>query len=467
MTELTPMLAVSGSQLRDRGGRVVQLAGMGLGGWMNMENFITGYPSTESLQRAALRKVLGDDGYERFFARFLNDFFADDDAAFMASIGMNALRIPFSYRHFEDDDDPFTLKEQGFQTLDRVVEVCARHGIYSILDLHAAPGAQNQHWHSDNRTHVAAFWQHRHFQDRVVHLWEALADRYRENPWVAGYNPLNEPADPSGEVITAFYRRVERAIRAVDPRHVLFLDGNRYSTDFSIFKDSFDNVVYTAHDYAPPGIAATGSYPGTTRGEHFDRGVVEQAFLRRTEFSRNTGTPIWIGEFGPIYTGDPERDAGRYRLLQDQLEIYAEHAAGWSLWTYKDVGMQGLVYLPSSNAYVEQIRPALAKKIRLGVDAWGGDDHNVRQILDPIEELFATEFPDFTPYPWGQRQWIATLVRNIVLAEPLVDDFARCFQGLSPEDAEALAGCFAFEHCEQRAELARLLREHIAEARAR
>ena len=106
MTDLSRMLRVSGSRLVDQAGNVVQLAGVGLGGWMNMENFITGYPSTESLQRAALRDVLGEVGYQRFFDRFLSDFFADADAAFMASIGMNALRVPFSYRHFEDDDKP-------------------------------------------------------------------------------------------------------------------------------------------------------------------------------------------------------------------------------------------------------------------------------------------------------------------------------------------------------------------------
>jgi len=36
-----------------RSGRSIVLRGVGLGGWMNMENFITGYPATETLQRAA------------------------------------------------------------------------------------------------------------------------------------------------------------------------------------------------------------------------------------------------------------------------------------------------------------------------------------------------------------------------------------------------------------------------------
>ncbi|MGJ0223738.1 hypothetical protein ACQUZK_10085, partial [Streptococcus pyogenes] len=80
--------------------------------------------------------------------------------------------------------------------------------------------------------------------------------------------------------------------------------GNRYSTDFSMFDEPFDNTVWTAHDYALPGIAAVSRYPGETRGQHFDRGTVEQTFLRRTDVMRRTGTPIWVGEFGPIYTGD-------------------------------------------------------------------------------------------------------------------------------------------------------------------
>ncbi|NDL57464.1 glycoside hydrolase family 5 protein [Phytoactinopolyspora mesophila] len=456
-----PWIRVDGDQLVDDSGRPVLLRGFGLGGWMNMENFISGYPGTESQTRAAMRSTLGAEGYARFFDTFLRDFFDEDDAQMLSSLGVNCLRVPFNYRHFEDDDAPFVLREDGFRLLDRVIDICARHGIYTILDLHAAPGGQNHHWHSDNPTHHAFFWVHRHFQDRVVYLWEALAERYRDNPAVAGYNPLNEPADESGEVIGPFYTRLEQAIRAVDPRHVLFLDGNKYSSDFSVFDEPVSNAVYTAHDYALPGIARTSEYPGTTRGEYFDRGVVEQTFLRRTEYMRRTGTPIWVGEFGPIYTGDPVRDASCYQLLRDQLSIYAAHGASWSLWTYKDVGRQGLAYLPADSQYLRQISPSLEQKLRLGTDSWGGSDAHVRHIMQPIEDLFAQEFPDFQPYPWGQRQWIPLLVRNIMLAEPAAERFGQCFEGVSPQRAEELASSFALSSCVVRAELADVLRDHL------
>ncbi len=94
-------LQTSGRGFATRSGQRIALRGVGLGGWMNMENFITGYPATETLQRAALRRVLGDDAYRRFFDRFLDVFFADADAAFIASLGLNSVRLAVNYRHFD------------------------------------------------------------------------------------------------------------------------------------------------------------------------------------------------------------------------------------------------------------------------------------------------------------------------------------------------------------------------------
>jgi endoglucanase len=458
-----PWLRVSGMRIVADSGERVILRGVGVGGWLNMENFITGYPSTESLQRAALRRAMGEAAQAAFFRRFTDVFFAAEDARYLASLGLNCVRLPVNYRLLEDDSAPFRVREAGLAALEAAVATCAAHGLRVILDLHALPGGQNADWHCDNPTHRAAFWEQRVFQDRAVTLWEALADRFAGNPWVAGYNPVNEPADPDGEVIGPFCARLAAAIRAVDPRHILFLDGNRYGTDFSAFGDlaeSLDNVVFAVHDYALPGIATPAVYPGVTRGEWFDRDVVEKTFLRRTEFMRRTGTPAWVGEFGPVYTGDPATDEMRYALLRDQLEIYRGHAVGWSLWTYKDLGLQGLVTVRPGSPYVRRIAPVLEKKRRLGTDSWGGSDAGVRHVLEPIEKLFAAEFPDFAPYPWGARQWIARVVRQILLAEPLVEEFGRCFEGVNAAETAELADSFAFAACDRNERIAGLLRRY-------
>lgn len=65
-------------------------------------------------------------------------------------------------------------------------------------------------------------------QDRVIQIWQAIAKHYKENTWVAGYNKLNEPADPDHINLQAFYDRIFPAIREIDSDHILFPDGNTY-----------------------------------------------------------------------------------------------------------------------------------------------------------------------------------------------------------------------------------------------
>ena len=68
-------------------------------------------------------EVLGPEKYAFFFDKFLEYFFTEEDAKFFASLGLNCIRLPFNYRHFEDDMNPRVLKEEGFKHLDRVVEL--------------------------------------------------------------------------------------------------------------------------------------------------------------------------------------------------------------------------------------------------------------------------------------------------------------------------------------------------------
>ena len=69
-------------------------------------------------------KVLGQERYSHFFDKWLEYFFTEADAKFFREeLGLNCLRLPFNYRHFEDDMRPRVLKVEGFKHLDRVVEI--------------------------------------------------------------------------------------------------------------------------------------------------------------------------------------------------------------------------------------------------------------------------------------------------------------------------------------------------------
>ncbi len=457
-------LKVSGKNIVNRKGEAVLLRGVCVGGWLNMENFITGYPSSEQAQRKAILKAVGPESYRRFFERLAGDFFAEGDADFIKSLGLNLVRIPINYRHFEDDMHPLVIKEEGFRHLDRAVSLCAERGIYTILDLHSLPGGQNQAWHSDNPTHRALFWEHRHFQERVNAIWRAIAARYKGNPWVAGYNPLNEPADPSESYVADYYDEIAAEIRSVDPDHIIFLEGNCYSRDFFMFKHVIPNVVYTNHDYALPGFVDGGPYPGVSRGRYVDRNALRDTFLQRSEFMLSRDLPIWVGEFGPVYTGDPARDAVRYQVLEDQLQIYDEFKVSWAIWTYKDIGLQGLAYTRPDSSWNRFVRPVTEKKARLATDRWGTTDEHIRDVMGPIEKLMEREFPGYNPFPSGVSWQICRLVREILFAEAVVPEFGKLFEGASGPKLEELASSFRFDKCAVRDKLAAALKAHARPA---
>jgi hypothetical protein len=167
--------------------------------------------------------------------------------------------------------------------------------------------------------------------------------------------------------------------------------------------------------------------------------------------------PIWVGEFGPQYRNEPGWDRMGFQVLRDQLEIYREYDASWSIWTYKDIGLQGVVYAAADSPWRQRVEPLVAKKTRLGADAWGGSDAGIREVIGPVEALFEREFPNYQPFPWGARRHIAQLVRHMLISEPLVEEFAECFRGTTAEDIDALLRSFLIENCTQRTELARIL----------
>ncbi|KAK7472719.1 Endo-1,4-beta-xylanase 5 [Stygiomarasmius scandens] len=463
------LLKVSGTKIVNETGQEVILRGAGLGGWMNMENFISGYPGCEHQIREALVEAIGKDKAEFFFDKFLEYFFTDADAQFFKSLGLNCIRIPFNYRHFEDDLNPRVLKPEGFKHLDRVINLCAQHEIYTILDLHAVPGGQNTDWHSDHGGHIANFWVHKDFQDRTIWLWEQLAEHYKGNKWIAGYNPLNEPTDPYHTRVIDFYNKVHAAIRAIDPEHAIFFDGNTFASDFSHFGEAhknWDNTAYSIHDYSLFGFPAA---PEEYVGNDTQQRRLRRSYEKKREWMDERGLCVWNGEWGPVYArkqydGDSTDHVNdiRYRVLQDQLEIYKKDRLSWSIWLYKDIGFQGMVYVSLETPYMKLLEKFLEKKHWLAVDAWGADDSHVRDVYEPLIQHIKKEIPEdyqkLYPYPvWRMESRATRLARNILIAEFLVKEWAAHFVGKSEKELDEIAASFSFENCLKRDKLNTIL----------
>lgn len=99
---------------------------------------------------------------------------------------------------------------------------------------------------------------------------------------------MNEPADPVQTGLQAWYKRVEKAIREVDPDHILFLDGNSYSMDFTAFEEVLPNCVYSIHDYSNMGFPAGEPYVGASEQDD----VLRRQYERKVAFMRERQVPV-------------------------------------------------------------------------------------------------------------------------------------------------------------------------------
>jgi Cellulase (glycosyl hydrolase family 5) len=315
-------------------------------------------------------------------------------------------------------------------------------------------------------TNQALLWEHKDFQDRTVWLWEQLAARYKDTAWIAGYNVLNEPCDAQHARLPVLYARLAAAIRAVDPRHILWLDGNTFAMEWRAFDAPLPNCVYSLHDYSSMGFPKGDHYIGSP--DQKDR--LERQFLRKARFMHERGLPVWNGEFGPVYADDQLDDdaqatnEARYALLAEQLSIYDKFKIHWSIWLYKDIGYQGMVYTGPSSRYIRTIAPLLAKKRELQVDAWGRRPApEIEGIIAPLVEWIDKKAPaskDMYPTPWATERQISRLVLQLWVAGCLQDEFADLFKGMSMEDLDECAKSFAFGQCVQREGLNKTLEDH-------
>ena len=120
---------------------------------------------------------------------------------------MNVIRFYLNYGLFEDDEEPHQYVEYGWEWLDKNVEWAKKHGIYLIFNMHVPQGGFQSHGEG------MALWDDPEIQNRLIALWRAIAERYKDETIVAGYDLVNEPIARSPEHWEQLARRLVAAIQ--------------------------------------------------------------------------------------------------------------------------------------------------------------------------------------------------------------------------------------------------------------
>ena len=340
-----------------------KLKGINLGGWLLMEGYILGGRNIpehffkKSFQDIYSRKELKN--FERSFRRV---FITEEDIKRISSWGANCLRVPFNFRLLEEK--PYQYSREGLMVLKKLIKWAKEARICVILDLHASPGAQNKDWHSDSRGN-ALLWRDKGCRQRTICLWQYLAEIFKKEEAIVGFDLLNEPVIERSRLnlLKGFYKRLIRKIREIDKNHFLFLEGNVWAQEIDFLEDLLEERVYPSiHFYHPLDFTFNFRpryfYPGYVGREFWDKSTLRKMLEKYHRFAIRNKTKVFVGEFGINFRGGY---FGELNWLKDCLEIFEEYDFSWTYWTYKAVASSvfpdGLIQCIENYSWIKREGP--------------------------------------------------------------------------------------------------------------
>jgi aryl-phospho-beta-D-glucosidase BglC (GH1 family) len=183
-----------GGSLVDGRGRPLLMRGVGLGGWLLPEGYMWRFPrdvaqSPRAIE-ALVEELIGADAAEAFWRGFREHFVMEADIERIGAEGFDHVRLPMNSRLLLDRVGD--VRPEGLEPIDRLVGWCRRHGLRVVLDLHAAPGGQTGTNIDDSpRGRPDLFLVGGAYREQTIGLWTQLAERYRDETVVAGYDPVS------------------------------------------------------------------------------------------------------------------------------------------------------------------------------------------------------------------------------------------------------------------------------------
>ena len=256
----TGFVTAVGENLYDGEGKLMCFKGVNLGNWfvpepwmaaMNVGDYETGvYTLRRGTAAMRANKALGEEDIDKLYSMYMDNYIRESDFIEIKKLGMNSVRLPFTYMNLLKDG---VWRDDAFKYIDFAVEMCARHGLYIILDMHGAPGSQNMDNHSGDDSQWGLYKSE---ENRALtkEIWRRIAERYRGNKTVAAYDLMNEtrrkPHRFTGRAQFDFYDELYRTIREVDPCHLIIMECFTFPTHG--VKETvygWSNVCYEYHIY--------------------------------------------------------------------------------------------------------------------------------------------------------------------------------------------------------------------------
>lgn len=320
-----------------------------------------------------------DHSIERY-----DTFIKEEDFKRIASWKLDHVRVPVDYELLLDENYHFL--EEGFERLERCMDLSSKVHLNMILDLHKTPG-----YSFDGGEKEEGFFKSKTLQELFCKLWEELSIRFGRREGLA-FELLNEVDDPADKDIwNEIALRTIQRIRLHSPDIPILVGGWGHNSAEAV-KDlllPFDtNIVYNCHCYSPLVFTHQGAYwiegmdhdfrcdfplsgkeygrlskiqiddhfldPGLDTEELIGKEYFRKLFKEAVETAEERGVPLYCGEYGTIDRADPEDTRRWFECI---TSVFDEYGIGRALWSYKEMDF-GLI-----GTHYDSIREELISKI--------------------------------------------------------------------------------------------------------
>lgn len=270
----------------------------------------------------------------------LDNFIKEADIKQIADWGFDHVRLPIDYNIVQNDDG--SVIEDGYERIQKVVELCSKYSLKLVIDLHKTAG-----FSFDFGEPESGFFENEKYQERFYMLWEELAGRFGHDTENIVFELLNEVTDPAfidkwNEIAYICIGR----IRKIAPDVIILLGSynNNAADTVQFLKPPYDDrVVYNFHCYDPLKFTHQGATwtpqiipsermafeESETSEEYF-----EKLFSTAVSTAEKYGTSLYCGEYGIIDVVGPEDSLKWFKVIN---KVFNKHGISRAVWNYKEM----------------------------------------------------------------------------------------------------------------------------------
>lgn len=273
----------NGQEIIHPNGEHFQIKGANVSCWLYQENYVLGGAQTaQKVTSEKISKLIGKKAYLEYIKKMMDSFLQEEDIKLMKRMGVNCVRLGFDAVLFESD----STKNWFFQSIDRLLPAFNKYDIAILPIMMIPPKAPDKLWCTGYTKGDIMLWDSPEAKKRTIEIWSEIADYYKNEKMILGYDLIGEPAieKKREKEIVELYRDISEAIRKKDTNHMIVYEGNNYATEFSVLS-KYDTLLdkngcYSFHLYTWFGLDMKNELP---------------KFMKDARLSNR---PIFCGEWG-------------------------------------------------------------------------------------------------------------------------------------------------------------------------